>query len=164
MRELQRGLDQPCRCVFRAIFRACYERFREYANASEQPGAVTLERNQGQTGYRVFSLKRQEYVADFCLAARRGLSEEDYKLFRYVFLLGADSSLCCRYLNLDRGYCYHAIYRIEETLGQYLAELQPYPLYPVDEYMGGTVRTSRMPARPQLYRRLRKRDRLPMTA
>src|SRR5579883_928885 len=144
MRFLQRGLDKPCYCVFRAIFRACYDCFREFANASEQPGAVTLEHKRGRTGYRLYSLKRQEYVADFCLAARRALSAEDYTLFRYVYLLGAGGQLCSRMLGVDRGEYCRTIYRIETTLGQYFAELQPYSLYPIDEYMGGTVRVEKI--------------------
>jgi hypothetical protein len=163
MREFQRGLDKPCHCVFRAIFRACFDRFREYANASEQPGAVTIESNQGPKGYRVYSLKRQEYVADFCLAAQRALPAADYKLFRYVYLLGANSLLCCRYLELDQGTYFRALYRIEETLGRHLAELQPYPLFPVDEYMGGTVRAARI-AMGSGNEQGRRRRRLPMTA
>jgi hypothetical protein len=167
MREFQRGLGKPCHCVFRAIFRACFERFREYANASVQPGAVTLESNQGPTGHRFYSFKRQEYVADFHLAARRVLSAEDYKLFRYVYLLGADSVLCGRFWGIDKSVYFHGIYRIEETLGRYLAELKPYPLFPVDEYMGGAVRASRITvgsAGQEVSRRRRRRVRLPMTA
>jgi hypothetical protein len=128
---------------------------------------LTLETNHGPLGYRLYSLKRQEYVADFCLAARRALSEEDYKLFRYVYLLGANSVLCERSLGMEQGNYFHAIYRIEETLGRYLAELKPYPLFPVDEYMGGTVRTAKIAigsAVPDLARRRRRRERLPMTA
>jgi hypothetical protein len=167
MRELQRGLDKPCQCVFRAVFRACFDRFREYVNASEQPGSVTLNSNHGPAGYRLFSFKRQEYVADFCLSARRALSLEDYKLFRYVYLLGADAGLCMRYLGLCRGDFFYRVYRVEETLGRYLAELEPYPLFPVDEYMGGTVRTARITVDSACRvssRRRRKRERLPMTA
>jgi hypothetical protein len=106
-------------------------------------------------------------VADFCLAARRALSAEDHQLFRYIYLLGADRPLCGRFLRLDRGNFFHAVYRIEETLGRYLAELKPYPLYPVDEYMGGTVRAARIGIRSaggQGSGRRRKRERLPMTA
>lgn len=167
MREFQRGLDKPCPCVFRAIFRACFDSFREFADAGEQPGAVTLETNHGPTGYRLYSLKRQEYVADFCLAARRVLTEEDYQVFRYVYLLGADLEMCMRRVALDRGNFFHAIYRIEETMGRHLAELKPYPLYPVDEYMGGTVRAARIgmgTAASEAARRRRRRYRLPMTA
>ena len=136
-------------------------------NAWEQPGGVTLESNHGPSGYRTYSLKRQEYVADFCLAARRVLNDEDYKRFRYVFLLGADCPTCCRYLKMERGFFFHEVYRIESTLGRYMAELRPYPLYPVDEYMGGTVRAAlagRMPVGSVLLRKRRKRDHLPMTA
>jgi hypothetical protein len=166
MREFQRGLDKPFHCVFRAIFRACFEHFQECANASEQPGGVTLESNRGPAGYRLYSLKRQEYVADFCLSARRALTAEDYRLFRYVFLLGADNVLCLRYLGLDRGEFFSRIYRIEEILGQYLAELEPYSLFPVDEYMGGSVRAARIGIRSAGFEgsRRRRRERLPMTA
>ena len=164
MRELQRGLDKPCQCVFRGIFRTCYEHFRECANATEQPGAVTLERNQGRSGYRIFSLKRQEYAADFCLAARRALSEQEYRIFRYAFLLRADAVLCCRYLEIDQGFFFHELYRVEETLGRYFAELRPYPLYPIDEYMGGAVRTRRMMVRRETVGLRRRRERLPMSA
>jgi hypothetical protein len=138
-----------------------------YASTEEQPGGVSLESNPGQAGYRVYSLKRQEYVADFCLAARRALTEEDYRLFRYVFLAGADWKLCQRYTGIDRGNFYHEVYRLEEIMGRYMAELKPYPLYPIDEYMGGTVRTSRIEvsvSTASIPARRRKRDRLPMTA
>jgi hypothetical protein len=164
MRMLRRGLEKPCSCVFRAVFRACYSRFREYENASEQPGAVSLESNQGQTGYRVYSLKHQEYVADFCLAARRALDDQQYRLFRYVFLLGADSAACARHLGMDRGQFYHEIYRIEEILGKYLAELEPYPLFPIDEYMGGSIRSPRFSVSSEMEKPQRRRVRLRMIA
>jgi hypothetical protein len=125
---------------------------------------VSLESNQGQIGYRVYSLKRQEYVADFCLAARRSLDEEGYRLFRFAFLNGADWRLCERYLGIDRGNFFHAMYRVEEVLGRYLAEMQPYPLFPIDEYMGGTVRTARIAVTAESIRRRWRRERLPMTA
>ncbi|HUB34477.1 MAG TPA: hypothetical protein VMA31_15670 [Bryobacteraceae bacterium] len=164
MRELRRGADKPCSCIFRAIFKLCYSRFCEFAAAEEQPGSVSLDSAHGPSGYRSYSFKRQEYVADFCLAARRALTEPEYKLFRYTFLLGADSQLCCRYLGMERGYYFHAVYRLEAKLGRYFAEIEPYPLYPVDEYMGGTVRSARIVMQSELEPRRRRRERLPMTA
>jgi hypothetical protein len=47
---------------------------------------------------------------------------------------------------MDRGNFFHAIYRIEKLLGRAFSELQPYPLYPLDEYFGGTVRRGPMRA------------------
>src|ERR1039458_3023746 len=78
-----------------------------------------------------------------CLVSRRALDEEDHRLFLYYFLLGADWKLCARQLKMDRGNFFHAIYRIERTLGRTFAELKPYALFPLDEYFGGTVRKDR---------------------
>jgi hypothetical protein len=168
MRKLRRGAESPCNCVFRGIFRACYAHFREYDIQGAQCGSVSLEQGRGPTGYRLFSRKREEFMADFCLIAQRELTEEEYRVFRYFFLLRADSRLCSRYIGLDRGSWYHAIYRIEMKLGRRFAEMKPYPLYPIDEYMGGAVRTTRIqPSRQPLRIGRRRRipdERLPMTA
>jgi hypothetical protein len=116
----------------------------------------------------MYSLKREEFMADFCLITRRALSDNDYRLFRYTFLLGADWTLCCKRLNMDRGTYFHHVYRIQGILGRNFAEMQPYPIYPLDEYLGGSVRKrasselrERMP-KPRL--RLRSEERMPMTA
>ena len=79
-------------------------------------------------------------MADFCLIARRTLNDQEYKLFRYHFLLGADWRLCCRQLKVERGDFFHFIYRIQRKLGRAFAEVEPYPLYPLREYFGTVVR------------------------
>lgn len=79
-------------------------------------------------------------MADFCLLSRRLLNDDEHQLFRVYFLLGADWRLCARQFKLDRGNLFHAIYRIEKKLGRLFAQVEPYPLYPLDEYFGGTVR------------------------
>ena len=165
MRVIRRGAERPCDCVFRAIFRACYNRFREFALQGPHSGTVSLECTQGPVGYRIYSRKREEYMADFCVVTRRALTEEDYKLFRYAFLLGADSAPCLRKLNIDRGTFFHNLYRIEERLGRYYAEMEPYPLYPLDEYFGGTIRKHAVSARTAVVPRPRNtRMRLPLSA
>jgi hypothetical protein len=147
MRVIRGSAERPCDCVFRAIFRACYDRFREYAAQGARAGTVSLEHSQGPIGYRMYSRKQEEYMADFCIVSRRALSEQDYKLFRYVFLLGADWRLCVGKLGTDRGNFFHDIYRMEERLGRYYAEMTPYPLYPLDEYFGGAIRKESVRAR-----------------
>jgi hypothetical protein len=87
-------------------------------------------------------------MADFCLISKRELAEADHAVFRYHFLLGADWRLCCRQLKMDRGNFFHAVYRIQQTLGRLFAELQPYSLYPVNEYFGGVIRREIRPAGP----------------
>jgi hypothetical protein len=79
-------------------------------------------------------------MADFVLIARRTLSEFEYRLFRYHFLLGADWKLCSRRLGIDRGNFFHAVYRIEQKLGRVFRELEPYSLFPLDEYFHGPSR------------------------
>ena len=84
--------------------------------------------------------KDEEFAADFCLVSRRTLSDFEYRVFKYHFLLGADFRLCCLRLGIDRGNFFHAIYRIEQKLGRIFRELEPYALFPLDEYFGGTFR------------------------
>jgi hypothetical protein len=93
----------------------------------------------GRDGRRSYSRKKEEYAADFCLVTRRVLTEPEYTLFRYHFLLGADWRLCCRQLKIDRGTFFHEVYRIEQLLGRRFADLKPYALYPVSEYFAGVI-------------------------
>jgi hypothetical protein len=140
LRVIHKNREVACHCVYRAIFRACYNRFRDCAANSAQTSTVSLEFCPGKEGRRTYSRKKEEYIADFCLISKRELTEADYRVFRFHFLLGADWRLCCRQLGMDRGNFFHAVYRIEQTLGCIFAELEPYALYPVDEYFGGAIR------------------------
>ena len=79
-------------------------------------------------------------MADFCLVSRRSLTEAEHRLFRYHFLLGADWTLCARKLSMSRGNFFHGVYRIEQKLGRVFRELQPYPLFPLDDYFNGPSR------------------------
>jgi hypothetical protein len=94
-------------------------------------------------GRRVISRKREEFMADFCLIARRTLNEFESRVLRYYFLLGADWKLCSRRLGVDRGTFFHSVYRIEEKLGRAFAETEPYALFPLSDYFGGFVRHNR---------------------
>ena len=159
-----RGKESPCHCVFRAIFRACYARFRECTERARHMSHVNLEIcARGKDRRFTFSRKTEDYLADFCLVSRRALDDFDYRLFRFHFLLGADWKLCCRRMNIDRGTFFHSVYRIENILGRTFRELEPYALYPLDEYFGSQrqmarpplaagVNVKRMPVRPSLSR------------
>jgi hypothetical protein len=91
---------------------------------------VSFEHFGGKERRLMWSRKDEEYAADFHLVSRRALDPFHYRLFSYHFLLGADWKLCCRRLDLDRGRFFHAVYRVQETLGQVFYELEPYGLYP----------------------------------
>jgi len=130
----------PCNCVLRAIFRICYDRFIRCVQQEKYLSKVTLEPDRGRTRPSTWGRKDEEYSADFSLVARRTLDDYEYRLFRFHFLLGADWKLCARRLGMDRGNFYHAVYRIEQKLGRTFRELEPYPLFPLDEYFHGPPR------------------------
>ncbi len=76
-------------------------------------------------------------MADFLATAKRTLDEEEHRIFRLHYLLGANWRLCCERLSVEKGAFFHSIYRIEQKMGRVLRETQPYSLYPIDEYYAG---------------------------
>ncbi len=140
LRSGRSGVSTPCNCVFRAIFRECFNRFRQCTSKEKYVSRVSLESNPGRQRRSVWGLKNEEFIADFCLVSRRTLDDDQYKIFKFHFLLGADWKLCCRRLGIERGEFFHEVYRIEQKLGRTFRELEPYSLFPLDEYFNGTVR------------------------
>lgn len=126
--------------MYRNIFRICYERFKVSVQRKDSIGRPTLERSPSLQTRVSWARKHEEYVADFLLVTKRTLSPEDYRLFNYHFLLGADWKLCCRKLNMEKGIFFHTIYRIMVKLGTIFVDLEPYGIYPVHEYFHGARR------------------------
>jgi len=141
----KRGKASPCNCALRTIFRACYARFRTCVTREKYMSRCTLEFTPGPDRRLTWSRKDEEYCADFYLVSKRTLSETEFRIFRFHYLLGADWRLCCRKLGMDRGSFFHAIYRIEQELGRVFRELKPYALYPLSEYF--TTMTSYEPVK-----------------
>lgn len=135
VRREKRGDPLPCGCALRAVFRACYKRFRQCALRGKFRSTVSFERTPGgRTNRGMWSRKEEEYMADFELVSRRSLDPWHCQIFRFHFLLGADWRLCSQRLGVSRGNFYHAVYRIEEKLGKVFYELEPYSLYPPRDY------------------------------
>jgi hypothetical protein len=124
----------PCHCVLRAVFRACYARFRVSVRKEKHLSRVSFDHFGGRDRRMMWCRKDEEYAADFHLVSRRALDPELYRIFSYHFLLGADWRLCCRRLRVDKGWFFHTVYHIQETLGRAFYELEPYALYPPREY------------------------------
>ena len=140
LKGASRTASSPCNCVLRAIFRACYARFRHCATKEKHMSRASAELISGREGNMVWGRRDEEYVADFCLVSRRTLDEFEYKVFTFHFLLGADWKLCTRKLKIDRGNFFHTVYRIEQKLGRIFRDLEPYGLFPLDEYFRGVRR------------------------
>ncbi|HYP06666.1 MAG TPA: hypothetical protein VER03_10595 [Bryobacteraceae bacterium] len=126
-----------CKCVYRGIFRICYERFKMSVQRKESIGRPTLEHTSAVHTRLNWARKHEEFVADFLLVTKRTLNDSEYRIFNYHFLLGADWKLCCRKLNMEKGIFFHALYRIMVKLGRTFVDLEPYGLYPVHEYFHG---------------------------
>lgn len=135
----------PCNCVLRGIFRVCYSRFVRCVTQEKHLSKIALEPHAGRQRPMSWGRKDEEYIADFCLVARRSLDDVEYRVFRYHFLLGADWKLCSRRMGIARGNFFHAVYRIEQKLGRIFRELEPYSLYPLDEYFHGPARPWALP-------------------
>ncbi|MCX6621800.1 MAG: hypothetical protein NTY38_12140 [Acidobacteria bacterium] len=137
----------PCGCVLRQIFRRCYNRFRDSNLKAASCSQATLEYTAGCDRRFSWGRKDEEYVADFMLVSKRTLTASEYRIFSFHYLLGGDWKLCCRRLGIDRGAFFHDVYRIEEKLGRIFRELQPYGLYPLDDYFfSSSTEMSRRPS------------------
>lgn len=148
LRFTKKSVAAPCNCVLRSIFRICCDRFTRCVEQEKHLSRVSLEPHAGRQRPSTWGRKDEEYIADFCLVSRRALDGFEHRLFRYHFLLGADWKLCTRKLGMDRGNFFHAVYRIEQKLGRVFRELEPYALFPLDEYFQGASKLD--PARPSM--------------
>lgn len=125
----------PCGCVTRKIFRICAGRYLECrlsaCHGLESMWQLWIER-QGER----WKSKALEYCLDFDLIARRSLSVKDRRIL-YEHLLGEEEGprLAAK-MGMTRGYFFHQVYRIMQTLGKAFAECRPYPLYPLSAYFG----------------------------
>src|ERR1022692_2275164 len=75
--------EVPCNCVFRAVFRACYARFRDCVSRDRHLSRVQLEFCNGKDNRITYGRKVEEYIADFCLVSRNALSPLEYDIFRF---------------------------------------------------------------------------------
>ena len=52
-------------------------------------------------------------------------------------------------MKCDRGDFFHAVYRIQQRLGRVYREMEPYSLFPLDEYFGGKVQKTNLAIMPK---------------
>lgn len=140
IRKAQGKEDKPCGCVFRAIFRACYKRFRNILHNEAQPGRLSLSATNRAAGRALnYGFPKQEYCADLYLVTKRSLTAEEWKVFDAHYLMGGDWKFCAEKIGIDKGKFFHLLYVIQEKLGRIYAELKPHALYPIDEYFQGML-------------------------
>ena len=89
-RSIRKGRPNPCNCVLRAIFRACYARFRHCVKKEKFMSKVSLVPCRGKDRKMTFARLDEDYICDFYLVSKRALTEFEFEVFRNHFLLGAD--------------------------------------------------------------------------
>jgi hypothetical protein len=62
------GAPSPCNCVLRAIFRACYHRFRYLAETERHMSRTRVEHTDGKEQRLAWGRRDEEYIADFALS------------------------------------------------------------------------------------------------
>ncbi|HET8549928.1 MAG TPA: hypothetical protein VFL57_18085 [Bryobacteraceae bacterium] len=140
MRSTRGKASAPCNCALRGIFRICLSRFRQCIEERHCVRHASLEYSARRSRRLTWDgRKNEEFAADFYLISKRTLSEDEFRIFKYHFLLGADWRLCCRKLRMERGDFFHSVYRIEQKLGRAYRETAPFALYPIDEYFRGST-------------------------
>ncbi len=142
---------RPCECSLRGIFRACYARFRDCVNDGRALSRVSFDRSPtGRSNRGMWGLKREEYMADFELIARRTLTQAEHRLFRFHHILAASEAMCAKRLGISTQAAKRAIQRLEVKLGLTFATIEPYALYPLYDYFNRTrsepVKPCRLPA------------------
>jgi hypothetical protein len=131
-----------CICVDRSVFRIVLSKFRQCAAGGHLVRPLSIDGTSGPQGRRIsYGRKNEEYMADVYLTAKRTLTNPtEWAVFRFFHLLGADWKLCGGRLGMNKGAIFHVVYRVEHKLGKVFRELQPYALWPVDEYFQGNTR------------------------
>jgi len=142
--QRQGSAHVPCSCVTRAIFKACFNRFKASVAKDKGASTVKLERlgmGTGRSSHMTFGRKTEEYIADFYLVCKRTLTEVEWELFRFHYLLGAGWNLIQRHFTaLSREAFFTMTNAMEAKLGRAFRETAPFALYPLDEYFSATTR------------------------
>lgn len=133
-----RRVESVCQCVLRSIFRACFEKYHNLQVMTGAIGAPSYDRQKSTGLKRMWGIKRNEFIADFEIIARRALSADEHKLFTMYFLQNLKWEQCAGPLGVDRGNFFHGVYRIEAKVGRAFFETKPYGIYPIDEYMSNS--------------------------
>jgi len=135
-----KGVPRTCACVARATLRICLRRY-DYCRAMQGTACgVCHLQTEGPRGLvRFYAMRREEYMADVELTARRVLLPEEWTLFRLHMLFKLDWRACSRIVHLDRWMFFRSVYRVETKLGMAFAGLKPYSLLPAEYFKGHAV-------------------------
>ena len=139
------GAFALCRCVCRAVFRACYRRFLNCGKKDPSLRRVTFDRLLRAVDRTVSWARRNEdYRADFHACGVRALPRHLYQIFSFYHLHGGTMELVRRRLGLGEAHAWRHVEQIEIAVGREIAHLEPYSLFPPSGYMIPSGRSVRV--------------------
>lgn len=119
-----RELVQPRACensdTYSGHFCAGLARFRQCVDGAKHFGPATIEASISN-GMSALGSRNREFSARFIELSQYTLSAFEYRLFNYHFLLGANSVLCCRKMNIDLNTFSETVRQLQEKVGKALA-------------------------------------------
>jgi hypothetical protein len=134
------GRSKPriCGCAYRAVFRICLHKYLR--ECTEMRRGVCLEVGSGSAN---FTRPAAEYMADFLSLGLKRLPTDTHKLiFQSHYLGGNDYKAVFSEIrrklvpDFTLGQYWHLTYQVAEFVGERCITVQPYRLYPLDEYFG----------------------------
>lgn len=121
-----------CHCTYRYAFRSVLRAYHRFGDCTVTHGGSGLHRvNQIRVETRYI---KHEFRADVVISAKRILDPTHLRVFRRYHLEQLAWRRAAPRCGLSRGQFFHAVYRVEEQLGQRFRELKPYALFPVNHY------------------------------
>jgi hypothetical protein len=125
-----------CDCVSRAVFRACYRRFKHCGTMHVSMRKVNFERTSKGVDRTLSWVRRNEdYRADFHSCGLRALPRHLYQLFSFYHLHGCSLDVARRRLGMSYRQSVEWIGEVETFVGREIAFLEPYSLFPPQGYM-----------------------------
>lgn len=109
----------PCECATSRVFRLCLAAYRDL----EESGWRSRPQRSWHPRSRItYSRPAEEYCAEFSLAARRALDQQDFRLFQHYFVFAIDARECAGILGLSQSSLRRAVARVERQVGAALKE------------------------------------------
>ena len=138
---IRSGADlELCDCVYRTIFRRCHAKFRSCVKADPFSRLVTFDRLRTGVDRRLSWARRNEdFCADFHAAGLRVLSGDHRRFFSFYHLQGARRDLLLRRLGVSPRTLDRLTAEVELAVGCQIAHMQPYSLFPPQDYMKASV-------------------------
>jgi hypothetical protein len=122
--------DPTCACIYRLVFRIVINRYLEIACSSRSASRLYC--------HSVFGVSRpdEEFLADVECNVRRALADEPllYRIWRMHVVDNNSPEFIGRAKRLDPQVVRLELAKIAVICGSRFANVEPYPLFPVDNY------------------------------